>query len=85
MRESYLSILTDLRDGNIDLKSVRTLRDDLQDKLTTIYASAPRTNSKTHGIASEGLKNHEEMTFSDDEIDQFLPALLRKSVGENKK
>ena len=32
-----------------------------------------------YGIANDGLKAQEEMTFSDEEIDKFLPATLRRA------
>lgn len=79
IRESYLSILSDLHDGNLDIPSVREKRDELQSRLAGIYATAPRTNAKAYGIASDGLKAHEEMTFADEEIDKFLPAALRRA------
>lgn len=79
IRESYLSMLSDLHDGNLDIAATREKRDELQTRLASIYASAPRTNAKAYGIASDGLKAQEEMTFSDDEIDKFLPAALRRS------
>lgn len=79
IRESYLSILSDLHDGNLDIAASREKRDELQSRLATIYATAPRTNSKAYGIASDGLKAQEEMTFSDEEIDKFLPATLRRA------
>lgn len=79
IRESYLSILSDLHDGNLDIAESREKRDELQARLAAIYATAPRTNSKAYGIASDGLKVQEEMTFSDEEIDKFLPATLRRA------
>jgi hypothetical protein len=81
IRESYLSILSDLHDGQIDIAASREKRDKLQSRLATIYATAPRTNSKAYGIASDRLKKQEEMTFSDDEIDKFLPATLRRGFS----
>lgn len=83
IRESYLSILSDLHDGNLDIPSVREKRDELQSRLASIYASAPRTNAKAYGIASDGLKAHEEMTFADEEIDKFLPAALRRAPSSS--
>lgn len=79
VRESYMSILSDLHDGHLDLQAARKKRDELQAKLANIYATAPRTTAKAYGIASDGLKQHEELTFSDEEIDKFLPAALRKA------
>lgn len=81
IRESYLSILSDLHDGNLDIVTSRGKRDELQSRLASIYATAPRTNSKAYGIASDGLKTQGEMTFSDEEIDKFLPATLRRAAS----
>lgn len=79
IRESYLSMLTDLHDGNLDIAATREKRDELQTRLASIYSTAPRTNAKAYGIASDGLKSQEELTFSDEEIDKFLPATLRRA------
>lgn len=85
IRESYLSMLTDLHDGNLDIAATRKRRDELQTRLASIYATAPRTNAKAYGIASDGLKAQEEMTFSDEEIDKFLPATLRRASPATQK
>lgn len=79
IRESYLSMLTDLHDGNLDIAATREKRDELQTRLASIYSTAPRTNAKAYGIASDGLKSQDELTFSDEEIDKFLPATLRRA------
>lgn len=81
IRESYLSVLADLHDGHLDLESVRKKRDDLQTRLANIYGTAPRTSARAYGIASAGLKQHEELTFSDEEIDKFLPDALHRASG----
>lgn len=83
IRETYLSMLSDLHDGNLDIAATREKRDELQARLASIYASAPRTNAKAYGIASAGLKVQEEMTFSDEEIDEFLPAALRRTSSNS--
>lgn len=85
IRESYLSMLTDLRDGGLDLQAARGKRDELQERLVSIYATAPRTTAKAYGVASDGLKRREELTFSDEEIDQFLPAKIRRDGGKGKR
>jgi hypothetical protein len=81
IRESYLSILTDLRDGHIDNEKARTKRDELQARLVSIYAAAPRTLPQAYKDASTGLKEREELSFSDEEIDAFLPKKLRRGAG----
>lgn len=79
IRESYLSLLTDIASGGMTLSTVQERRDVLQSELNTVYTSAPRTTSRAYKAAQKGLKVNEELTFSDEEIDQFLPAPLRKT------
>jgi hypothetical protein len=78
IRESYLSLITDLRNGQIDNADAMKRRDDLQAKLAAIYKGAPQTNSKAYASAQNALKNLEDYTFSGAEIDKFLPNSLRK-------
>lgn len=78
VRESYFSILTDLKDGSINREIARAKRDKLQARLASSYETAPRTSSKAYADASVGLKEREELTFSDAEIDAFLPESLRR-------
>lgn len=78
IRESYLSLLTDIRAGTISEDVVRKQRDALQKELFGIYKGAERTINKAYTEASKALKQNEELTFSDEEIDNFLPQKLRK-------
>jgi hypothetical protein len=62
---------------------LRQRRDDLQTLLHKIHRSAPHTDGKAYGQAQDALKNREDLTFSDDEIDAFLPGpLKRKGVRD---
>ena len=79
VRESYLSLLTDIVGGTSDSESVRERRDDLQNTLAAIYKGAPHTDGRAYGEAQVALKKNEEYTFSDAEIDAFLPASLKKT------
>lgn len=78
VRESYLSLLADIRDPAIPMAKLRERRDDLQKMLYKIYRAAPHTDGKAYGEAQGALKDNEELTFSDEEIDKFLPAELRR-------
>lgn len=78
VRENYLSLLTDIRSGSVDAEAIRIQRDKLQSELYNIYKGSPRTLGKAYNEASNALKSLEEMTFSDAEIDSFLPKELRK-------
>jgi hypothetical protein len=78
IREAYLSLLTDIRDPTFALPDLRTRRDDLQTQLHKIYRSAPHTDSRAYGEAQNSLKNKEDLTFSEAEIDAFLPVPLKR-------
>lgn len=79
VREKYLSLLADIRDAAFTLEAIRARRDDLQQQLYEIYKSAPHTNGKAYEEAQDRLKNKEDLTFSDEEIDKFLPKSLKRS------
>jgi len=79
IRESYLSLITDLKTGDISIENIREKRDKLQERLAIIYKGSPRTISKAYKEATKALKLNEEMTFCDEEIDCFLPEELRKT------
>lgn len=78
IRESYLSLLTDLKAGAINYDKAAERRDELQERLSIIYKAAPQTDAKAYAEAQKALKFNEEFTFSDDEIDCFLPSSLRR-------
>jgi DNA repair ATPase RecN len=80
VRENYFSLLTDIKAQVIAEDEVRKRRDKLQNDLHKIYKGSPRTITKAYDEASKALKNMEEMTFSDEEIDKFLPKSMRKSA-----
>jgi hypothetical protein len=79
IRESYLSLITDIRSSSLNSSEVRKQRDKLQSDLHKLYKGSPRTISKAYNEASKALKEMEEMTFSTQEIDKFLPQSLRKT------
>ena len=78
IRENYFSLLVDIRSRAVDIDLIKKQRDKLQSELFNIYKGSPRTLNKAYNEASKALKEMEEMTFSDDEIDAFLPKNLRK-------
>jgi hypothetical protein len=78
IRESYLSLITDLVGGSIDLKLAQARRDELQEMAAAAHASAPRTNSTAYQKAQKALKVKEDLSFSDGEIDKFLPPALQQ-------
>lgn len=79
IRESYLSLLTDIAINSLSIEEIKTKRDELQSALATIYQNAPRTNEKAYKKAQKALKVDEQLTFSDKEIENFLPSNLRRT------
>lgn len=78
IREKYLSLITDLKIGSETLDNLSERRDKIMDELHSVYSGAPSTISSAYRRAQSALKKSEEMTFSDSEIDLFLPCALRK-------
>lgn len=83
VRESYLSLITDLMSGEVSDGQARKRRDELQEAAYSIYGNAPRTGRRAFSQAQEALKKNEEMTFTAEEIDQFLPEALRISTASS--
>lgn len=79
IREKYLSLITDLRMGEKPIEALQAERDVLLEELHSIYSGAPGTTFQAYKKAQEALKQLEDMTFSDDEIDAFLPGELKRA------
>lgn len=79
IREKYQSLITDLTIGEKPLETIQHERDTLMEDLHLAYSSAPSTTYKAYKKAQQALKYSEDMTFSDAEIDAFLPTGLRRS------
>ena len=78
IRESYLSLLTDIVSGAITDNIARERRDSLTTALAAIYKAAPGTTPKAYGMAQKGLQTLEDYTFNPGEIDKFLPLSLKR-------
>lgn len=81
LRERYLSLLTDLAADARPLEALRDERDKLIEALHVAYAGSPSTTHAAYRKAQEALQKHQDMTFSDAEIDAFLPRELKRSVS----
>ncbi len=79
IREKYLALITDLRIGEESLEKTNVRRNDLLEDLHGAYSGAPSTTFAAYRKAQRALQEQEEMTFSDEEIDAFLPKELRKA------
>jgi hypothetical protein len=78
VREKYLSLLVDLAMREKPLEALQKQRDELLEQLHAVYSGAPSTTFQAYKKAQQGLKQFEEMTFTDAEIDAFLPKELKR-------
>jgi len=78
LREKYLALITDLRGGESTLEELTKRRDDILDDLHAVYTGAPSTTFKAYKKAQEAIQQYDEMSFSDEEIDNLLPDELKK-------
>ena len=53
-------------------------RETLTNELHSVYSGAPSTNVKAYKKAQVALQQNEDMTFTDEEIDVFLPKELKR-------
>ncbi len=79
IREKYLTLITDLMMEEKPIESLQTTRDQLLNELHSVYCGAPSTTYNAYRKAQDALQNCEDMTFSDDEIDAFLPSELKRN------
>ena len=77
IREQYLTLLTDLVAGAKAIDGILAERDRLVAALHAVYAGSPSTTYAAYSQAQKALQLNEELTFSDEEIDAFLPKQLR--------
>ena len=78
VREQLLLLIERCHVTTEPMSHLQSLLDSITRELTAIYKFAPDTSPGAYAIASAALKSG-EFTFSDDEIDAFLPPRLRKN------
>lgn len=76
IREKYIGLMTDIITGALNKSEITTRRDAFISDLDLIYKSAPSTSNQAYEKAREALQIKDEFTFSDHEINQFLPVEL---------
>ena len=77
-REDLVGLIERAQAESQDLATLRTERDELLARVKLIYSLAPDTSAKDYEDARDALKAKGEATFEDDEIDECLPAELRR-------
>ncbi|MDQ6758953.1 MAG: SLATT domain-containing protein [Acidobacteriota bacterium] len=78
IRENYLSLLVDVAMREKPIEQLQEHRDKLTEELHVVYAGAPSTNSPAYKKAQDALQRAQDMTFTDAEIDAFLPRELKR-------
>ena len=81
IREQLLLLIERCHVSSTRLSELQTGLDTLTRDLTNIYKFGPNTSPQAYGKADTSLKKG-EFTFSDEEIDAFLPVALRKAVDD---
>jgi len=82
LRDRYRSLIADIMNGSITTESIKKQRDHLQHEYQVISELAPQTDSKEYTATQKRLNKRgtvqgEEFSWSDAEIDHFLPENLR--------
>ena len=82
IRDQYKILLTKIRLRADSLENLILIYENLVNKTDQIYFESPRTSNKAVRRASKALKINKDNTFSDEEIDSFLPESLRRCTHE---
>lgn len=81
VRDQYKVLLTEIKLKVDSVENLLARYKELVEKTDAIYLEAPTTTDEAVGKASKALKIKKDNTFTDAEIDSFLPLSLRR---ENK-
>jgi len=83
LRGRYQSLMADIISGNVKAEVILSRRNSLQDEYQTVSDLAPQTSGDDYDTAQSRLGltgDDEQYTWSDQEIDRFLPRdLISKS------
>lgn len=81
LRDEYMGLIESIMSNAYDEEELRNRRDQMQIRYSSIGEHAPETNgddyAKTQKALGLGNNNDEQFTWSDTEIDKFLPVHLR--------
>lgn len=84
LRDGYMLLIEEIMNNGSDEKTLRSKGEEFQKSYSAIGKYAPSTTYEDFQGAQNGLglgnNTDEEFTWSDEEIDRFLPSSLRISV-----
>lgn len=82
VRDQYKVLLTEIKLQSDTVENLLSRYMDLVKEVDSIYLDAPSTTDEAVDRASEALKVKNDNTFSEEEIDSFLPKSLRRGTNE---
>ncbi|MCL1604279.1 SLATT domain-containing protein [Succinatimonas hippei] len=82
IRDRYKSLLFKIKYRMNSVTELFNEYQGLQKETSNIYLEAPSTTCKAVAKASEALKVKKDNTFTDEEIDSFLPSSLRRKIND---
>lgn len=77
IREKYQNLIADIMNERYQSQEIAEKRDGLLTELNTILDHSPTTDGRAYSTARSALRIDEEMTFTIEEINNFLPEKLR--------
>ena len=82
IRNELLQIIGDIHIQKESLQDIEGRYSDIIRRLNELYVSAPSTTDKAVKRATQALNIKQEYTYSEEEIDRFLPTSLRGKVNK---
>lgn len=80
LREEFITVLCDIKLNKYTEDDLIKKRDELLKKQMNIYKEALDTSAKAYDKAQKALKVQKDNTYTDEEIDSFLPMIARKNI-----
>ncbi|MBP9996458.1 MAG: SLATT domain-containing protein [Lachnospiraceae bacterium] len=77
IRNELLNVIANIKYEKNELDENKAIYEGIMERLNKLYVDAPATTQKACDMASESLKVKKDYTFTDEEIDMFLPKSLR--------
>jgi hypothetical protein len=77
--EKYRALLTEVQDELIDVAAIMARRDALLKEFAGIFEQAAPDDRDSYRIAQKALSGPHTGGYSDQDLDQFLPAALRRA------
>jgi hypothetical protein len=77
--EKYRALLTEMQDDLLDVPAATARRDALLQEFGALFEHTPPADRQTYEIAQKALTGSDLGGYSDQELDRFLPAGLRRT------